>query len=63
VPSCPVLVVQGDQDEVIAPGRVVEWVDALPRKPAFVMLPGVGHFFHGRLDDLRTTVRTWLEST
>ncbi len=60
VPSCPWLVVQGDQDEVIDPQTVSAWVDALPLKPDFVMLPGVGHFFHGRLDDLRTTVRTWL---
>ena len=63
VPACPWIVVQGDQDEVIAPERVTEWVAALPRKPHFVMLSGVGHFFHGRLDDLRSTVRTWLETT
>jgi alpha/beta superfamily hydrolase len=63
IPSCPWILVQGDQDEVIAPALVSEWVAALPRKPHFVMLPGVGHFFHGRLDDLRSTVRTWLETT
>jgi alpha/beta superfamily hydrolase len=63
IPECPWLIVQGDQDDVIPPARVVDWVDALPRKPRFVMLEGVGHFFHGRLDDLRSTVRTWLEST
>ncbi len=60
LPSCPWLIVQGDQDEVIDPALVADWVTALPRKPDFVMLPGVGHFFHGRLDDLRSTVRTWL---
>lgn len=63
IPACPWIVVQGDQDEVIAPERVTEWVASLPSKPHVVMLPGVGHFFHGRLDDLRSTVRTWLETT
>ncbi len=60
VPDCPWLVVQGDQDEVIDPGSVARWVAALPSQPDFVMLPGVGHFFHGRLDELRATVRHWL---
>jgi len=63
IPVCPWIVIQGDQDEVIAPALVSEWVAALPRKPQFVMLVGVGHFFHGRLDDLRNTVRNWLETT
>jgi uncharacterized protein len=59
-PGCPWLIVQGDQDEVIAPALVTDWVGALSRKPEVVMLPGVGHYFHGRLDDLRGSVRTWL---
>jgi alpha/beta superfamily hydrolase len=60
LPACPWLVVQGDQDEVIDPTLVSQWVAALPSAPEFVMLSGVGHFFHGRLDELRTTVRNWL---
>jgi len=60
MPSCPWLVVQGNADEVIEPALVATWVAGLPAKPEFVMLPGVGHFFHGRLDDLRSTVRAWL---
>jgi uncharacterized protein len=63
VPSCPWLIVQGDQDEVIDPGLVTDWVAGLSRRPDFVMLPGVGHFFHGRLDDLRSAVRVWLLGT
>lgn len=67
VPMCPWLIVQGDQDEVIDPKAVAEWVAALPQSASasrlsFVMLPGVGHYFHGRLDELRGTVRSWLES-
>lgn len=60
VPACPWLIVQGDQDEVIDPATVADWVAALPSTPDLVMLAGVGHYFHGRLDELRSTVRNWL---
>lgn len=60
VPACPWLIVQGDQDEVIDPQAVSDWAAALLSQPDLVLLPGVGHYFHGRLDELRSTVRTWL---
>jgi alpha/beta superfamily hydrolase len=56
VPRCPWLVVQGDADDVIDPAAVIEWVNSLDPKPRLVVLPGVGHFFHGRLHDLRHAV-------
>ncbi len=56
VPRCPWLVVQGDADEVVDPAAVVEWVNSLDPKPRLLVLPGVGHFFHGRLHDLRDAV-------
>jgi uncharacterized protein len=56
VPQCPWLVVQGDADDVVDPGTVIGWVNGLIPKPRLVVLPGVGHFFHGRLHDLRDAV-------
>jgi alpha/beta superfamily hydrolase len=56
VPRCPWLVVQGDADDVVDPAAVVEWVNSLDPRPRLVVLPGVGHFFHGRLHDLRNAV-------
>jgi uncharacterized protein len=56
VPRCPWLVVQGDADEVVDPAAVIEWVNSLDPKPRLLVLPGVGHFFHGRLHDLRDAV-------
>ncbi len=53
---CPWLVVQGDADDVVDPAAVVEWVNSLDPRPRLVVLPGVGHFFHGRLHDLRNAV-------
>jgi alpha/beta superfamily hydrolase len=56
VPRCPWLVVQGDADDVVDPAAVIAWVNGLNPKPRLVVLPGVGHFFHGRLQMLREAV-------
>ena len=56
VPPCPWLVVQGDADDVVDPTAVIDWVNTLNPKPQLVVLPGVGHFFHGRLQELRDAV-------
>ena len=56
VPQCPWLVVQGDADEVVDPKAVINWVNGLAPKPRLVVLPGVGHLFHGRLPELRDAV-------
>jgi hypothetical protein len=62
VPRCPWLVIQGDADDVVDPGAVATWVGRLEPKPRFLLLPGVGHFFHGRLGDLRVAVRDAVRS-
>ena len=56
VPSCAWLVVQGDADEVVDPQSVITWVNRLEPRPQLVVMPGVGHFFHGRLHELRDVV-------
>jgi alpha/beta superfamily hydrolase len=56
VPACPWLVVQGDADEVVTPQAVFDWVAALKPQPQLKVMPGVGHFFHGRLLELRAAV-------
>ena len=62
VPRCPWLVVQGDADDVVDSAAVVEWVNSLDPRPRLVVLPGVGHFFHGRLHDLRDAVADAIRS-
>jgi alpha/beta superfamily hydrolase len=56
VPSCPWLVVQGDSDEVVDPQRVFAWAKSCKPQPKLVVMPGVGHFFHGHLPLLRDAV-------
>jgi alpha/beta superfamily hydrolase len=60
LPHVPWLVVQGDADELVDPADIQRWVAELPHPPELVMLPGVDHFFHGRLNDLRDAVVRWL---
>jgi uncharacterized protein len=55
-PACPWLIVQGEADDVVDPKDVATWAATLAPPPHLVMLPGVGHFFHGRLNDLRDAV-------
>ena len=59
-PTSPWLVVQGDADDVVAAARVQSWVAAFEPQPEPVVLPGVGHFFHGALSDLRTAVEQFV---
>jgi uncharacterized protein len=56
VPDCPWLIVQGDSDDVVDPQSVLKWAQALRPAPTVKVLPGVGHFFHGRLTELASLV-------
>ena len=62
-PRCPWLIVIGDADEVVAPRVVLEWVGRLDRPASLVTLPGVGHFFHGRLGELRDAVLAFAQGS
>jgi alpha/beta superfamily hydrolase len=55
-PACPWLVVQGAADDVVDPKKVLAWAGRLSPAPRLVVLPGVGHFFHGHLRELRDAV-------
>jgi len=48
------LVVHGEQDEVISLADAMDW--ARPQHLPIVVLPEAGHFFHGRLHQLREIV-------
>ena len=65
VPPMPWLVVQGEEDEVVDPQAVYDWLEKLqPSALTLVKMPGTSHFFHGKLVDLRgvikNTARRWL---
>jgi alpha/beta superfamily hydrolase len=58
--KCPWLVVQGTADEVVSAEDVQNWVKIQHPEARLVLLPEVGHFFHGRLTLLRETLIGWV---
>ncbi len=63
LPDCPWLIVQGDKDELVSAQSVEAWARTLNPRPQLAILPGVDHFFHGRLNDLRDTVLQWVRTS
>jgi uncharacterized protein len=63
LPRCPWLLIQGDHDELVDAGEIQRWVATLASPPQLALLPGVDHFFHGRLNELRAVVLEWLDAT
>lgn len=61
-PNCPWLVVQGDEDDVVSPEAVFDWVDSLDQRPELVVMEGTGHFFHRRLMDLRGLIKNSVQA-
>jgi alpha/beta superfamily hydrolase len=57
LPPCPVLIVQGEDDDVVDPQAVFAWAAAQDPQPTLVRMPETGHFFHRRLLDLRGAVK------
>lgn len=55
-PACPWLVVQGDDDEIVAAEALSRWVTELDEPPDVEIVAGAGHFFHGRLAELGSLV-------
>ena len=60
-PECPWLIVQGDADDLVPSQEVLAWAAALQPAPAVTVLPGAGHFFHGRINELRDAVLQFME--
>lgn len=50
---CHWVVVQGDQDDVVEANAVYDWVEHFDPKPDVIRMADAGHFFHGKLLELR----------
>lgn len=60
VPNCPWLVVQGDQDDIVDPQAVYTWLGSLKKQIDIVRFPDSGHFFHGKLNELKEAIQEHL---
>ena len=61
-PDCEWMLAQGDADDVVPPDAVLAWAAQQPRKPRLHVLQGAGHFFHGKLHELKPLVLNFLPS-
>jgi alpha/beta superfamily hydrolase len=59
-PECPWLIIQGDQDDLVALSETMAWVNSLEPGPELEVFPGTDHFFHGKLVDLRKAVEAFI---
>ena len=50
---CPLVVIQPDADEVVEPQQVYDWSANLGRAHELLKVAECGHFFHGKLTDLK----------
>ena len=51
------LLVHGELDEVVPLADVLQW--ARPQHLPVVVIPEAGHFFHGRLDQIKEITRRY----
>ncbi len=58
----PWVLLQGDQDDVVEMKDVLQWYERIEHKPELLIFEGAGHFFHGRLIELRDRVQEVLQS-
>ena len=61
-PQCPWLLIQGEDDEVVDSTDVINWVRTLAQPPQLELVAGAGHFFHGRLIELREICTAFIRS-
>lgn len=63
-PTCPWLVVMGEDDDVVEPQQVYDWIEGMPaaERPNLIRMPETGHFFHRRLMDLRGAIKNGVRS-
>lgn len=54
--TCPWILVQGEQDDVVPAEEVYAWVRQRDPQPEVIKFPTAGHFFHGQLGELRETL-------
>ena len=61
-PACPWLVIQGEEDEIVDPQAVYQWIDGLKDPPELIRMPETSHFFHRKLIDLRGAIKHAMKS-
>jgi alpha/beta superfamily hydrolase len=61
-PDCDWMLAQGDADDVVPPQAVLDWAAKQARTPRLHVLAGAGHFFHGKLHELKPLLMDFLRA-
>ena len=56
-PTMPWLVIQGEEDEIVDPQAVYDWLQRIGADAEVVRMPETSHFFHRKLMDLRGAIK------
>ncbi|AUM14073.1 alpha/beta hydrolase [Ketobacter alkanivorans] len=54
---CPFALIYGDEDEVVDSSEIRSWYDQVQSQKQVYCLQGAGHFFHGRLTEVKTILQ------
>jgi alpha/beta superfamily hydrolase len=57
LPTMPWLVIQGENDEIVDPQAVYDWLERSRAQAELVRMPDTSHFFHRKLIDLRGAIK------
>jgi alpha/beta superfamily hydrolase len=60
-PTCPWLIVHGEDDELVAVEDTIKWVNSMTAGPELRIFPETTHFFHGKLIMLREAVVSFVD--
>lgn len=60
--NCPWLLIQGADDEIVPVDAVENWIATLEPQPELQLLENTGHFFHGKLIELREHIEQHLRT-
>jgi alpha/beta superfamily hydrolase len=57
LPTMPWLVIQGEDDEIVDPQAVYDWLEHSGASAELIRMPDTSHFFHRKLMDLRGAIK------
>lgn len=57
LPTMPWLVIQGENDEIVDPQAVYDWLEKSKAQAELVRMSDTSHFFHRKLIDLRGAIK------
>lgn len=56
--AVPMVMIYGDKDEVVDATKIAQWYETVGTEKQMACLSEAGHFFHGRLPELKSKIET-----